>query len=403
MARSSVSDVIVVGGGLAGSCLAGVLARAGLGVLILEKEPRFRDRVRGEGTWPWGVAHARQAGLDELFAQADVLPVRGKQRFADREAVETNDWSAESREGDTELVFSHAGLQEAAIAWAAGHGATVRRPAKAIGFRHDGRPVVTAAEDGQETEYAARLVVGADGRQAGTRRWTGGETAADAEHHRFGGVLIRGAQIDVAYDNYSWEPGLIVNWFPAGAHATRLYLGMTAARLRQTGIDRSFAANLACAADYMPDGALAGVEQIGPIGYFPSNDLWATAIVGNDVVLIGDAAGAPDPTQGHGTPLVFHDVHVLSDLLLHEPDWAQATRAFAARREEAFAVIREYDRWHTIIHDEGAEAARRRERQQRAAEADPSLGGFAFLEARGPAGLVADEAAQRHFFGDDLA
>ncbi|HEU0114298.1 MAG TPA: NAD(P)/FAD-dependent oxidoreductase [Thermomicrobiales bacterium] len=403
MDNGHVYDVIIVGGGMAGATLGGVLARAGLGVLILEKEPRFRDRVRGEGTWPWGVAHARQAGLDELFARADVVPVRGQQRFADRQPVEAKEWAAESQDGEVELVFSHAGLQEAAVAWAAGHGATVRRPAKAIGFRHDGRPVVTAAEDGQESAYAARLVVGADGKQSGVRRWTGGETAADVEHHRFGGVLIRGDRIDVAYDNYYWEPGLLVNWFPAGAHATRLYLGMTAARLRQTGIDRSFAANIACAAPYMPDGALDAVEQIGPIGYFPSNDIWATEIAGNDVVLIGDAAGAPDPTQGHGTPLVFHDVHMLSDLLLSEADWAQATRAFAARRAEAFAVIREYDRWHNIIHDEGAEAARRREGQQRAAQADPSLGGFAFLEARGPAGLVADEAARRHFFGDDLA
>src|SRR4051812_27440880 len=98
MAPSQAFDVIIVGGGIAGSTLGGVLARAGLGVLLLEKEPRFRDRVRGEGTWPWGVAHARQAGLDELFAQADVIPVRGKQRFAAREPVEANDWAAASHD-----------------------------------------------------------------------------------------------------------------------------------------------------------------------------------------------------------------------------------------------------------------------------------------------------------------
>src|SRR6187549_2390141 len=72
MATKRAFDVIIVGGGIAGSCLAGVLARGGLGVLVVEKESRFRDRVRGEGTWPWGVAHALKAGLGELFAQADV-------------------------------------------------------------------------------------------------------------------------------------------------------------------------------------------------------------------------------------------------------------------------------------------------------------------------------------------
>jgi flavin-dependent dehydrogenase len=44
----SVFDVIIVGGGIAGSTLGGVLARSGLGVLVLEKEERFRDQVRGE-------------------------------------------------------------------------------------------------------------------------------------------------------------------------------------------------------------------------------------------------------------------------------------------------------------------------------------------------------------------
>jgi flavin-dependent dehydrogenase len=57
-----VFDVIIVGGSIAGSTLGGVLARAGLGILVLEREARFRDRIRGEGTWPWGVAEARQAG-----------------------------------------------------------------------------------------------------------------------------------------------------------------------------------------------------------------------------------------------------------------------------------------------------------------------------------------------------
>ena len=54
-------DVVVVGGGLAGSSLATVLARAGIGVLVLEKETRFKDRVRGENMLPWGVATARRA------------------------------------------------------------------------------------------------------------------------------------------------------------------------------------------------------------------------------------------------------------------------------------------------------------------------------------------------------
>ena len=58
-----VFDVVIVGGGIAGSTLGGVLARAGLGVLVVEKEARFRDRIRGEGTWPWGWPKRARPGL----------------------------------------------------------------------------------------------------------------------------------------------------------------------------------------------------------------------------------------------------------------------------------------------------------------------------------------------------
>jgi menaquinone-9 beta-reductase len=45
---SRTYDIITVGGGLAGSALAKVMAEHGASVLVLEKETHFRDRVRGE-------------------------------------------------------------------------------------------------------------------------------------------------------------------------------------------------------------------------------------------------------------------------------------------------------------------------------------------------------------------
>ena len=60
-------DVVVVGGGVAGSALAVRLAAAGRRVSILERDGEFVDRVRGEARVPWGFAEA--AALD----LADVL------------------------------------------------------------------------------------------------------------------------------------------------------------------------------------------------------------------------------------------------------------------------------------------------------------------------------------------
>jgi 2-polyprenyl-6-methoxyphenol hydroxylase-like FAD-dependent oxidoreductase len=380
--------------------MAGVLARSGLGVLVVEKEAAFRDRIRGEGTWPWGVAEARAAGLGQLLAQVGV-GLFALARYEDGQPVEI-EWTVDRVDGVPGIGFSHHQLQEAAFTWAAAQGATMLRPAKALAFSHNGRPALSIAHEGHVREYSARLVIGADGKQSMARRWTGGQSLADPEHHRMGGVALTGASIDRETDNYSWDAGEAVNWFAAGPTLTRLYLIMSASRLRQTGVDRSFAALLTYAAAQMPAGALAQAQQAGPIGYFASSDTWASQIAGNGVVLIGDAAGSPDPCQGHGTPLLFRDVRRLHELLLSNTDWDAAATEFVTHRQRAFAVIQAFDRWHDMFFEDSEEAARLREGHARAKQADPTLGGFAFIEQRGPDGLVGDEAARRHFFGEDL-
>jgi menaquinone-9 beta-reductase len=397
-----VFDVIIVGGGIAGSTLGGVLARAGLGVVVVEKEARFRDRIRGESTWPWGVTEAHRAGLECLLDMAGTVEVRAFKRFESGQPVETV-WERPAPEDIPGMGFLHPRFQEAAFGWAEAQGATTIRPAKATRFSRNGRPSLSVTVDGGESELSARLIVGADGKLSMTRRWTGGECVADPENHRMGGVLISGAVYEREWDNFSWDSCEAVNWFGAGPEMTRLYLVMTAQRLRETGVDRSFAALVDFAARHTPEGALENVEQQGPIGFFPNNDIWASRIAGNDVVLIGDAAGAPDPTQGHGTALLFHDVRALSELLLAEPNWNTAIEEFAERRRRAFAVIREVDCWNNVFFDMSEEAARLREGHQRALQHDPSLGGFSSIDANGPAGLVADEAARRRFFGEDLS
>jgi flavin-dependent dehydrogenase len=69
-------DVAIVGGGLAGSSLALALAKRGTDVVVLEREPRFRDRVRGEGMLPWGAAEARELGIREPLLEACAIETR---------------------------------------------------------------------------------------------------------------------------------------------------------------------------------------------------------------------------------------------------------------------------------------------------------------------------------------
>src|SRR5215211_6334515 len=210
MSASRTFDVIVVGGGIAGSTLAGVLARSGLGVLVVERETRFRDRIRGEGTWPWGVAEARQAGLGDLLDAAGTVEMRGFIRYENGQPAETV-WERPDPGDIPGMGFLHPQLQEAAFAWAEAQGATTIRPAKATKFSRNSRSSLTVAVDGGEIEFTARLIVGADGKQSMARRWTGGESIADPENHRMGGVLVSGAVYEREWDNVSWVPEEAVN------------------------------------------------------------------------------------------------------------------------------------------------------------------------------------------------
>ena len=67
---SQTADVVVVSGGIAVTAVSFALARQGLGVITLEGQRTYRDRVRGEALVPWGVAEARSLGLEQILLGA---------------------------------------------------------------------------------------------------------------------------------------------------------------------------------------------------------------------------------------------------------------------------------------------------------------------------------------------
>jgi menaquinone-9 beta-reductase len=393
-------DVLIAGGGLAGSSLGGVLARSGLGVLVVEKEGGFRDRIRGEVTWPWGHYEALRAGLGEPLGRVGAVPLPVIEFYADAQLVDSHRWAENSLDALPAIGFSHPQLQEATLAWAASQGATVLRPAKVVSVSDDSPCVVTVVDDASTTEFQARLVVGADGKKSGARRWVGADTVTDPQHHLFGGLLISGAHGDHTC-GWAPTPANAVGWFAQGDDSCRVYIRLAAERVHELGLGRNAEAFIAFAATAMPDGTLDDARPAGPMGFFPNSCTWSSSIARGPMVLVGDAAGALDPTQGLGTSLLFRDVRELSELLIADLDWVRATGEFAQRRHAYYDVLRAYDRWCALLDsEEGPQADRRRELNAAAREADPTLGGFAILEARGPDGLVPDEAARRVYFGE---
>jgi 2-polyprenyl-6-methoxyphenol hydroxylase-like FAD-dependent oxidoreductase len=175
--------VVIVGAGPAGMALAYLLARRGVGVTVLEMHQDFARAFRGEGLQRSGIDAFRQMGLGESF---DRLPHAAFQTiefyFAGRLAVRAD--AAGLGRAEVRAVPQPAMLQ--LLADEAGKhpgfrlevGVTVREL-----LRENGRVagVRAGAADGPR-EYRADLVVGADGRNAATRKHSGlGELSGEKE------------------------------------------------------------------------------------------------------------------------------------------------------------------------------------------------------------------------------
>src|SRR5215212_4837968 len=120
-------DAAIIGGGLAGSSLAITLARNGARVLVVEHEARFRDRVRGEGMLPWGVAEARRLGIAQMLLDTCGNEARWWTAPDDnRNLVET------TPDGLGCLAFYHPKMQQCLLDLAVASGAELWRPAEAI-------------------------------------------------------------------------------------------------------------------------------------------------------------------------------------------------------------------------------------------------------------------------------
>ena len=90
-------------------------------------------------------------------------------------------------------------------------------------------------------------------------------------------------------------------------------------------------------------------RAVGPLAFFPAADIWCARIAGDGVVLLGDAAGANDPSRGQGLSICFRDARELRDALLADDDWQRAIASYADRRAVYYAALRADAQWSALL------------------------------------------------------
>lgn len=400
MTRSSY-DLAIIGGGMGGAALAQLMARAGHRVVVLEKESRFRDRVRGEGLHAWGVPEAKRLGVYENLREAGALEVPWWDIQLGHEPLVRRDFPATTPHGSPLLSFYHPRMQEALLEAARDAGAEVRRGAAVRDLRAGQRPILTVEEGGWVGEVQARLVVAADGRNSPTRRWAGFEVCRDEDQRMFTGVLLDG----VAQAEDAWFATL-----NPGNGQEAVLCGLGNGRVRAyLGYPRSAGHKFAKAQDlpkFVAESIRTGVPAAlyqeariaGPMASFASADTWVEHPYRASVALLGDAASTCDPSFGQGMAMTLRGARVLGEFLCASDDWEAVGHAYACEQHAAFATVRTLENWYrTMFLDQGVEADARRARALPMIAADfsrvPDLFGL------GP-DAPSDELARRRFFGE---
>jgi 2-polyprenyl-6-methoxyphenol hydroxylase-like FAD-dependent oxidoreductase len=394
MAMDRIHDVVVVGGGIAGSALATVLARDGHDVLVLERQTSYRDKVRGETLSCWGVAELQRLGLEEVLLGAGgsyatrMVPYDELLPPAHAESVAAPlDQLLPGVPGA--LDVGHPEACEALTTAAAAAGATVVRGVGDVEVVAGAAPVVRYEHDDVGYEVGCRLVVGADGRMSTVRKQVGIALEQNAPRTMGGGMLVDGLHDwPVGQMSLGTEGDLYYLLFP---RAGRARPALPAARhrparpLRRTrpreGVPGRLPAGL-----HPGQRDVRAAEPAGPCAFYPMNDSWTDGPCAPGVVLVGDAAGWNDPIIGQGLSIALRDVRIVADIVRSGQDRSVGAFApYVQEREERMRRLRVSAEVTTALAATFTpRAAARRAAYGAVFRSDPVLGGPRMATQVGP-------------------
>jgi flavin-dependent dehydrogenase len=289
-------DVLVVGGGPAGSTAANLLARRGWRVLVADRARFPRAKACGECVNPGAVGALRRLGL--LDTVLDLAPSRLEGwRIRTDEADVAGDFG----HGDHGLGLSRAVLDHGLLAAARDAGASVLEEARVEhvtpAVPGGPRPAVILRVAGERRTLVPRLVIGADGLRSVVSRSLG--LLARRPRRRRVSVTVHVAGSGLPDDRgvLDLRDGRTLGVAPVGPHIWNVTLVVDPRRDGHHLAGDATALVTSLLRARFPEAVWTlrdGPWASGPFDW-PTRRCWAPG-----VLLVGDAAGYFDPFTGQG-------------------------------------------------------------------------------------------------------
>jgi geranylgeranyl reductase family protein len=326
-------DVLIIGGGPAGSAAAITAARAGLKVVLFEKGSYGRDKVCGDGLTPRAIGALDDLGIDHSVAHKidGLRMITGKKQ---RELL----WPTTARFPNHGAVWPRQRFDNHLLDVAIASGADVRFESEALPVLEDGRAVGVSV--GTET-FRAPFIILAAGAQGMAAKMLGAErdpnepfglairayapTPRHAERH-LEACLSLSDEHGVAVPGYGWM-------FPAGDGTVNIGVGAlsTMKGFKKLNLNK------------LLDQYAALVRDSWSLGdYIEKPRAWrlpmsCTKRHGPGWVAIGDAAGFVNPMNGEGIDYGLESGMLAVERFLADPNTAsESYNELVGERFDAF-------------------------------------------------------------------